>query len=254
MLFIVPQVGFESLVREMSRPRQAVRCHPRRTAGLRALRGDPSGAQERAADFARRTRSAAPRISDDREDDQTSQQIRALATISPTGLTAARSASGTRGFILPLASAPGNPGENELLPTTVAELRPLRLSPRQVTLDGRSPGRPDLAPETPARAPPQPPERQRRRAHPDILYGTPLQHRDLRAIRLSRWSAIGKLRYRRQRRTAKTATSPNYDQLPPTFIRGKELALHQVAGGAAASSSGSLSPWKCAVSRSRCAL
>ena len=254
----------------MSRPRQAVRCHPRRTAGLRALRGDPSGAQERAADFARRTRSAAPRISDDREDDQTSQQIRALATISPTGLTAARSASGTRGFILPLASAPGNPGENELLPTTVAELRPLRLSPRQVTLDGgfqtkassealatlerRSPGRPDLAPETPARAPPQPPERQRRRAHPDRLDGTPLQHRDLRAIRLSRWSAIGKLRYRRQRRTAKTATSPNYDQLPPTFIRGKELALHQVAGGAAASSSGSLSPWKCAVSRSRCAL
>jgi IS5 family transposase len=43
---------------------------------------------------------------------------------------------GTRGFILPPASAPGNPGENELLPTTVAELERLRLSPREVALDG----------------------------------------------------------------------------------------------------------------------
>ncbi len=43
---------------------------------------------------------------------------------------------GARGFILPPASAPGNPGENELLPQTVAELRRLGLSPREVALDG----------------------------------------------------------------------------------------------------------------------
>jgi transposase, IS5 family len=43
---------------------------------------------------------------------------------------------GARGFILPPASAPGNPGENELLPQTVAELERLGLSPREVALDG----------------------------------------------------------------------------------------------------------------------
>lgn len=43
---------------------------------------------------------------------------------------------GARGFILPAASAPGNPGENELLPDTVAELQRLGLSPKEVALDG----------------------------------------------------------------------------------------------------------------------
>ena len=43
---------------------------------------------------------------------------------------------GARGFVLPPASAPGNAGENELLPTTVAELERLGLSPREVALDG----------------------------------------------------------------------------------------------------------------------
>lgn len=43
---------------------------------------------------------------------------------------------GTRGFILPPASLPGNPGENELLPDTVAELQRLGLSPREIALDG----------------------------------------------------------------------------------------------------------------------
>ena len=43
---------------------------------------------------------------------------------------------GARGFILPPASAPGNPGENELLPKTVAELERLGLRPREVALDG----------------------------------------------------------------------------------------------------------------------
>lgn len=43
---------------------------------------------------------------------------------------------GARGFLVPPASAPGNPGENELLPTTGAELQRLGLSPREVALDG----------------------------------------------------------------------------------------------------------------------
>jgi IS5 family transposase len=43
---------------------------------------------------------------------------------------------GARGFILPAATAPGNPGENTLLPDTVAELSRLEISPREVALDG----------------------------------------------------------------------------------------------------------------------
>lgn len=43
---------------------------------------------------------------------------------------------GARGFVLPPASAPGNPGENTLLPDTVAELKGLGLKPKEVALDG----------------------------------------------------------------------------------------------------------------------
>jgi transposase, IS5 family len=43
---------------------------------------------------------------------------------------------GARGLILPAATAAGNPGEDTLLPKTVAELRKLALSPREVALDG----------------------------------------------------------------------------------------------------------------------
>lgn len=43
---------------------------------------------------------------------------------------------GARGFILPPTSTPGNPGENELLPQTVAELQQLGLSAREVAVDG----------------------------------------------------------------------------------------------------------------------
>jgi len=43
---------------------------------------------------------------------------------------------GARGFLLPPTTAPGNPGENELLPQTVAELQRLGLRPREVALDG----------------------------------------------------------------------------------------------------------------------
>lgn len=43
---------------------------------------------------------------------------------------------GARGFVLPPASAPGNPGENTLLPDTVAELTELGLAPKEVALDG----------------------------------------------------------------------------------------------------------------------
>jgi IS5 family transposase len=44
--------------------------------------------------------------------------------------------SGARGLILPSQTAPGNPGENTLLPGTVTELQRLGLSPREVALDG----------------------------------------------------------------------------------------------------------------------
>jgi transposase, IS5 family len=43
---------------------------------------------------------------------------------------------GARGFVLPPASAPGNPTEDTLLLTTIAELGRLGLSPREVALDG----------------------------------------------------------------------------------------------------------------------
>jgi transposase, IS5 family len=43
---------------------------------------------------------------------------------------------GARGLILPAATAAGNPSENTLLPETVTELERLRLSPREVALDG----------------------------------------------------------------------------------------------------------------------
>jgi IS5 family transposase len=43
---------------------------------------------------------------------------------------------GARGFVLPAASTPGNPGENTLLPTTAAELERAGLRPREVALDG----------------------------------------------------------------------------------------------------------------------
>ena len=43
---------------------------------------------------------------------------------------------GARGYVLPAASAPGNPGENRLLPQTTAELDRLGLAPREVALDG----------------------------------------------------------------------------------------------------------------------
>jgi transposase, IS5 family len=43
---------------------------------------------------------------------------------------------GARGLIVPAATAPGNPGEDALLPDTVTELGRLGISPREVALDG----------------------------------------------------------------------------------------------------------------------
>ena len=43
---------------------------------------------------------------------------------------------GARGLILPASTAPGNPAENTLLPATVAELKRLGVTPREVALDG----------------------------------------------------------------------------------------------------------------------
>jgi IS5 family transposase len=61
---------------------------------------------------------------------------------------------GARGYLLPAASAPGNPGENQLLDQTVAELDRLGLRPREVALDGGfapGPTQQALAALTPAR-------------------------------------------------------------------------------------------------------
>jgi IS5 family transposase len=46
---------------------------------------------------------------------------------------------GARGLILPAASRVGSPNESELLPTTVAELARLRLTPREAAFDGGFP-------------------------------------------------------------------------------------------------------------------
>ena len=60
---------------------------------------------------------------------------------------------GARGLIVPAATAIGNPGEDTLLPDTVAELKRLGISPREVALDGgfnvgpTSEAFEDLAPE-----------------------------------------------------------------------------------------------------------
>jgi transposase, IS5 family len=43
---------------------------------------------------------------------------------------------GARGLIVPAATTLGNPGEDRLLPQTVAELKRLGISPREVALDG----------------------------------------------------------------------------------------------------------------------
>jgi transposase, IS5 family len=49
--------------------------------------------------------------------------------------------AGARGFVLPPATAPGNPHEEQLLPTTVAELQRLGLTPVEVAVDGGFPVR-----------------------------------------------------------------------------------------------------------------
>src|SRR5450755_2855881 len=43
---------------------------------------------------------------------------------------------GARGLIVPAATAIGNPGEDTLLPDTIAELKRLGISPKEVALDG----------------------------------------------------------------------------------------------------------------------
>jgi IS5 family transposase len=48
----------------------------------------------------------------------------------------ANTGRGARGYLLPAATAPGNPGENRLLDQTAAELDRLGLRPREVALDG----------------------------------------------------------------------------------------------------------------------
>jgi IS5 family transposase len=43
---------------------------------------------------------------------------------------------GARGLILPAVTQVGNPGEDTLLPDTIAELKRLGISPKEVALDG----------------------------------------------------------------------------------------------------------------------
>jgi IS5 family transposase len=52
---------------------------------------------------------------------------------------------GARGFILPPASAHGNPAENRLLPTTAGELKRAGLTPREIVADGGFMPAPTLA-------------------------------------------------------------------------------------------------------------
>ena len=122
---------------------------------------------------------------------------------------------GARGLIVPAATAPGNPGENTLLPETVAEMNRLGICPREVAVDGgvhagadeRQPGgaqaragvhlrppttrlqthaattaalpnrrgRPHQPPQTPLRHGPQPAEGRRRPADLDRLVDPRLQ-------------------------------------------------------------------------------
>src|SRR5712691_11258838 len=56
--------------------------------------------------------------------------VEQLAAVTPN------TKPGARGLIVPPASAPGNRGENELLPTTVHALQRLGLRPHEVALDG----------------------------------------------------------------------------------------------------------------------
>jgi len=58
---------------------------------------------------------------------------------------------GARGFVLPAATAPGNPSENTLLPTTMTELDRLGITPREVVGDG---GFGPVRRATPSRPPP----------------------------------------------------------------------------------------------------
>jgi IS5 family transposase len=51
---------------------------------------------------------------------------------------------GARGLVLPAASRPGNPAENQLLPDTASELERLGLTPSEVALDGGFQTRPTI--------------------------------------------------------------------------------------------------------------
>jgi len=63
-------------------------------------------------------------------------QIAEITTALSQTQTTPNTKRGARGLILPAASLPANPGENQLLPQTVTELQRLGLSPREVALDG----------------------------------------------------------------------------------------------------------------------
>jgi len=164
-----------------------------------------------------------------------------LAEVTPTRKP------GARGCIVAPASAPGNPGENEPLATTVQELQQLALRPREelaplapkrTFIAGRaSPGSrrtqrrlaryrrrrgSELAPATPPPAPAQPPPRRRGRAQLHRLGAVLRQRRTVRTLRLS--EAPG---HQQEDRDAKAQPMlellppPTRSGLPRAFIREK---------------------------------
>jgi hypothetical protein len=87
-------------------------------------------------------------------------------------------------------------------------------------LPGRRRG-PDLAPQTPARAPAEPTEKRRGRAHPDGLGGARLQRRDPRTLRPSR-AAGDQQKPKGEAQT--TATSPTQQTTPHQRLSGSSSA------------------------------
>jgi len=166
---------------------------------------------------------------------------------------------GTRGFLLPPASAPGNPGENELLPDTVSVApaawplapggRARRRLPDESERAGVRPAdtrahlhrrarlprlethpatprplpdrrrRPRLAPQTPPRPAPQPPQRPRRRAHLDRLEHLHLQHRNIRALRLLSGAPKTPNRSQKRKGAAHAQATSPAHPLPPSRRR-----------------------------------
>jgi IS5 family transposase len=109
-----------------------------------SARGRGAQAKLRAAQRLEEVADGCQRIADQIRQRQRARPIRKgkLGTPNQFGYVAqlaevtANTRRGARGYLLPAATAPGNPGENRLLGQTAAELDRLGLRPREVALDG----------------------------------------------------------------------------------------------------------------------